>query len=114
LTKLTTADGKYSVDTKTGKVTFVPRTGFTGMVTQPVWYQIANDWKGASGVGISTAQLITTIEAGALPTTGIDFGAVFLLGGLTCGAGVGLWQIGKGRRRGDYELPRWLDEIDGE
>ena len=114
LTKLTTADGKYSVDTKTGKVTFVPRTGFTGMVTQPVWYQIANDWKGASGVGISTAQLITTIEAGALPTTGLDFSAVLLLGGLTCGAGVGLWQIGKGRRRGDYELPRWLDEVDGE
>jgi CshA-type fibril repeat protein len=114
LTKLTTADGKYSVDTKTGKVTFVPRTGFTGMVTQPVWYQIANDWKGASGVGISTAQLITTIEAGALPTTGLDFSAVLLLGGLTCGAGVGLWQTGKGRRRGDYELPRWLDEVDGE
>ena len=49
-----------------------------------------------------------------VPTTGIDFGAVFLLGGLTCGAGVGLWQISKGRRRGEYQLPRWLDEIDSE
>ena len=44
LTKLTTADGKYTVDIKTGKVTFVHRSGFSGTVTQPVRYQILNDW----------------------------------------------------------------------
>lgn len=114
LTKLTTADGKYTVDVKTGKVTFVHRSGFTGTVTQPVRYQILNDWSGLSGQGVASALLIPTITPSKLPTTGIDFGAVFLLGGLTCGAGVGLWQISKGRRRGDYELPRWLDEVDGE
>ena len=114
LTKLTTADGKYTVDTKTGNVTFVPRSGFSGLVTQPVTYQISNDWKGPSGVGISSAQLITNIGAGTLPTTGFDFGAVFVIGGLTVGAGVGLWRISNGRKRGTYQLPRWLNEIDGE
>lgn len=114
LTKLTTADGKYTVDIKTGKVTFVPRTGFSGLVTQPVTYQISNDWKGPSGVGISTGQLIANIGAGTLPTTGFDFGVVFVMGGLTMGAGVGLWRISTGRKRGKYHLPRWLNEIDGE
>jgi CshA-type fibril repeat protein len=114
LTKLTTADGKYSVDIKTGKVTFAPRSGFSGLVTQPVTYQISNDWKGPSGAGISSAQLITNIGAGALPTTGFDFGAVFVIGGLTLGAGVGLWRISNGRKRGSYQLPRWLNEIDSE
>ena len=114
LTKLTTADGKYTLDIKTGKVTFVPRPGFSGLVTQPVTYQISNDWKGASGAGISTGQLIANIGAGTLPTTGFDFGVVFVMGGLTFGAGVGLWRISTGRKRGKYHLPRWLNQIDGE
>ena len=114
LTKLTTADGKYTVDTKTGKVTFVPRSGFSGLVTQPVTYQISNDWKGASGVGISSGQLIANIGAGTLPTTGFDFGVVFVMGGLTMGAGAGLWRISTGRKRGKYHHPRWLNEVDGE
>jgi CshA-type fibril repeat protein len=114
LTKLTTADGKYTVDTKTGKVTFVPRSGFSGLVTQPVTYQISNDWKGPSGVGISSALLIANIGAGTLPTTGFDFGVVFVMGGLTMGAGAGLWRISTGRKRGKYHHPRWLNEIDGE
>ena len=112
--RTTTADGKYTVDTKTGKVTFVPRSGFSGLVTEPVTYQISNDWKGPSGVGISSAQLITNIGAGTLPTTGFDFGVVFVMGGLTMGAGAGLWRISTGRKRGKYHLPRWLNEIDGE
>jgi CshA-type fibril repeat protein len=114
LTKLTTADGKYTVDTKTGKVTFVPRSGFSGLVTQPVTYQISNDWKGPSGVGISSALLIANIGAGTLPTTGFDFGVVFVMGGLTMGAGAGLWRISTGRKRGKYHHPRWLNEVDGE
>ena len=114
LTKLTTADGKYTVDIKTGKVTFVHRSGFSGTVTQPVRYQILNDWSGLSGRGVATALLIPTITPSKLPTTGLDGGVVFILGGLTCCLGVGLWQISKGRRRDEYQLPRWLDEVDGE
>jgi CshA-type fibril repeat protein len=114
LTKLTTVDGKYTVDIKTGKVTFVPRSGFSGTVTQPVRYQILNDWSGLSGQAVATALLIPTITPSKLPTTGLDDGVILILGGLTCGTGVGLWQISKGRRRGEYQLPRWLDEIDGE
>jgi CshA-type fibril repeat protein len=69
-TSLTTADGKYTVDVKTGKVKFVPRSGLTGTVTQPVTYQIANDWKGGSGPGVASGQLIATIRTTKLPTTG--------------------------------------------
>jgi CshA-type fibril repeat protein len=63
LTSLTTDDGTYSVDTSTGKVTFVHRTDFLGTVTQPVTYQIANNWTGLSGIGIATNILIPTITA---------------------------------------------------
>jgi uncharacterized repeat protein (TIGR02059 family) len=66
-TTLTTDDGTYTVDTATGKVTFVHRTGFLGTVTQPVTYQIANDWTGLSGIGISTNILIPTIIPPAPP-----------------------------------------------
>jgi CshA-type fibril repeat protein len=69
LTTLTTDDGTYSVDTTTGKVTFVHRTGFLGTVTQPVTYQIANDWTGLSGIGIATNILIPTITAPLPPST---------------------------------------------
>ena len=69
-TSLTTADGKYTVDIKTGKVKFVPRSGFTGTVTAPVMYQIANDWKAGSGPGVASGQLIATIRTTKLPTTG--------------------------------------------
>jgi CshA-type fibril repeat protein len=48
-------------------VTFVHRTGFLGTVTQPVTYQIANDWTGLSGIGITTNILIPTIIPPAPP-----------------------------------------------
>jgi CshA-type fibril repeat protein len=60
-TSLTTDDGTYTVDTTTGQVTFVHRAEFIGTVTQPVTYQIANNWTGASGIGITTNILIPTI-----------------------------------------------------
>jgi CshA-type fibril repeat protein len=60
-TSLTTDDGTYTVNTTTGQVTFVHRAGFIGTVTQPVTYQIANNWTGASGIGITTNILIPTI-----------------------------------------------------
>jgi CshA-type fibril repeat protein len=66
-TSLTTDDGTYTVDTTTGKVTFVHRAGFVGTVTQPVTYQIANNWTGLSGIGITTNILIPTIIPPAPP-----------------------------------------------
>jgi CshA-type fibril repeat protein len=48
-------------------VTFVHRTGFLGTVSQPVTYQIANDWTGLSGIGITTNILIPTIIPPAPP-----------------------------------------------
>jgi CshA-type fibril repeat protein len=61
LMKIKTADGTYTVDPKTGKVTFVHRKGFIGEVTQPVPYQIATDWKIPSGVLTARSMLIPTI-----------------------------------------------------
>ena len=61
LLKIKTADGTYTVDPKTGKVTFVHRKGFTGVVTQPVPYQIATDWKVPSGALTARSMLIPTI-----------------------------------------------------
>jgi CshA-type fibril repeat protein len=66
-TSLTTDDGTYTVDTTTGQVTFVHRAEFIGTVTQPVTYQIANNWTGASGIGITTNILIPTIIPPAPP-----------------------------------------------
>ena len=66
-TQLTTADGTYTVDTATGFVTFTPRQGFSGVVTQPVTYQIANDWTGPSGIGIATAVITLIIDPAAPP-----------------------------------------------
>jgi hypothetical protein len=66
-TELVTADGTYTVDTTTGKVTFVHRAGFMGTVTQPVTYQIEGNWTVTSGTtpvtgnGITTNILIPTI-----------------------------------------------------
>jgi CshA-type fibril repeat protein len=42
VTEVITADGKYTLDVKTGLVTFDPNEGFTGLVTQPIYYQIAD------------------------------------------------------------------------
>jgi CshA-type fibril repeat protein len=58
---LTTVDGRYVVDTSTGKVTFTHVEGFEGTVAEPVTYIIANNWTGLSGTGISTNVLIPTI-----------------------------------------------------
>jgi uncharacterized repeat protein (TIGR02059 family) len=66
-TSLTTDDGTYTVNTTTGQVVFVHRQGFMGTVTQPVTYQIANNWTGLSGIGITTNILIPTIIPPAPP-----------------------------------------------
>jgi CshA-type fibril repeat protein len=66
-TSLTTDDGTYTVNTTTGQVAFVHRQGFLGTVTQPVTYQIANNWTGLSGIGITTNILIPTIIPPAPP-----------------------------------------------
>jgi len=66
-TSLTTADGTYTVDPKTGKVTFVHAPGFVGRVQSPPTYQISNDWKGASGSKVASSVLIPTILPPATP-----------------------------------------------
>ena len=68
LTTLKTADGTYTVDIKTGKVTFVHKKGFSGTVTEPVVYQIANTYRGASGPGIATSVLMPTIIPTSVPS----------------------------------------------
>jgi hypothetical protein len=68
LTTLKTADGTYTVDTKTGKVSFVHKKGFSGTVTEPVKYSIANSFKGAAGPGIATGVLIPTIIPTSVPS----------------------------------------------
>ena len=68
LTTLKTADGTYTVDIKTGKVSFVHKKGFSGTVTEPVMYQIANTFKGAAGPGMATGVLIPTIVATSVPS----------------------------------------------
>jgi CshA-type fibril repeat protein len=68
LTTLKTADGTYKVDIKTGKVTFVHKKGFSGTVTEPVKYSIANSYKGAAGPGIATGVLVPTIVPPSLPS----------------------------------------------
>jgi CshA-type fibril repeat protein len=68
LTTLKTADGTYTVDVKTGKVSFVHKKGFSGTVTQPVKYSIANSFKGEAGPGIATGVLIPTIVATSVPS----------------------------------------------
>jgi CshA-type fibril repeat protein len=64
-TSLTTADGAYTVDTSTGKVTFTHIEGFEGTVSEPVTYIISNDWTGQSGIGTTTNVLIPTITVTA-------------------------------------------------
>jgi CshA-type fibril repeat protein len=71
LTALTTDDGTYTVNTTTGQVVFVHRQGFMGTVTQPVTYQIANNWTGLSGIGITTNILIPTIIPPAPPSPSV-------------------------------------------
>jgi CshA-type fibril repeat protein len=86
-TTLATADGTYTVDIATGWVTFTPRTGFEGVATRPVTYQIANDWTGPTGIGIASAVITPIVDQqaspSALPTTGgipVDpTGIVFVL-----------------------------------
>jgi CshA-type fibril repeat protein len=67
LMKLTTADGTYTVDPKTGKVTFVHRKGFAGTATQPVNYQIATNWKVPTGTLMAKSVLIPTIVSKRIP-----------------------------------------------
>jgi uncharacterized protein (DUF2141 family) len=71
LTKLTTKDGTYTVDTKTGKVTFVHKKGFFGTVTQPVTYQIATNWVGPFGNAHATSQIIPTIIPRRIPAASV-------------------------------------------
>jgi CshA-type fibril repeat protein len=71
LMRVTTADGTYTVDPKTGRVTFVHRKGFSGTVTQPVGYQIATNWKVPWGTMMAKSELIPTIISKRVPVVTI-------------------------------------------
>ena len=71
LTKLTTKDGTYTVNTKTGKVSFVHRKGFVGTAVEPVMYQLANTWKGPFGAAYTTSHLIPTIVPSRVPAASV-------------------------------------------
>ena len=71
-TTVTTVDGTYVVNTKTGEVVFTPVDGFTGTVTAPVTYQISNNWKGSAGRGVTTSILVPTINPPGSPAANVD------------------------------------------
>ena len=104
-TTLTTPDGTYTVDVVTGKVTFTGAAGFTGTATQPVMYQIANDWTGLAGAGVASSVLIPTISDQAssgqapLPTTGwrAVFDVVLSIGLFVMVAGICVWRLSRTR-----------------
>jgi hypothetical protein len=49
-------------------VSFVHKKGFSGTVTEPVKYSIANSFKGEAGPGIATGVLIPTIVPTSVPS----------------------------------------------
>jgi CshA-type fibril repeat protein len=71
-TKVTTADGTYVLDKKTGEVVFTPVKGFIGTVTAPVTYQISNNWTGSAGPGVTTSILVPTINPPGSPAADVD------------------------------------------
>jgi LPXTG-motif cell wall-anchored protein len=71
-TRVTTVDGTYVVNTKTGEVVFTPVNGFIGTVTSPVTYQISNNWSGAAGPGVATSILVPTINPPGSPAATVD------------------------------------------
>lgn len=68
---VTTVDGTYTVDTGTGEVTFTPVDGFTGTVTQPVAYQIANAY--TKTVTTTTVETTTTDPTATCVGPGCSF-----------------------------------------
>jgi LPXTG-motif cell wall-anchored protein len=74
-TQVTTVDGTYVVDTKTGEVVFTPVPGFIGTVTAPVTYQISNNWTGSAGPGVTTSILVPTINPPGAPGATVDITA---------------------------------------
>ena len=106
-TTLTTPDGTYTVDVVTGKVTFTGAAGFTGTATQPVMYQIANDWTGLAGPGATSSVLIPTLDdqtssdqpLAPLPTTGwrAVFDVVMSIGLFVMVAGICVWRLSRTR-----------------
>ena len=71
-TKVTTVDGTYVLDKKTGEVVFTPVKGFIGTVTAPVTYQISNNWTGSAGPGVTTSILVPTINPPGSPAADVD------------------------------------------
>jgi LPXTG-motif cell wall-anchored protein len=94
LSPLVTADGKYWVDPATGVVTFDPDSGFTGTVTEPVQYVVADSLgqevtaKITLSVSPSTSLTATAETKSVLPGGTISFTAITGSSGLASGAGL--------------------------
>lgn len=59
--RVVTTEGTYTVSSL-GVISFVPAPGFRGTATQPVTYQVTNDWRGRSGPGTSTSVFTPVIS----------------------------------------------------
>jgi CshA-type fibril repeat protein len=97
---LVTADGKYWVDPATGEVTFDPNAGFTGTVTQPVQYVVADSLgqqataKITLSVSNPTPPVATPQTKSVLPGETISYTTI--TGGSGLATGTGLQTSGAG------------------
>ena len=97
---LITADGKYWVDPATGVVTFDPHVGFTGTVTQPVQYVVADSLgqqataKITLSVSNPTPPVATPQTKSVLPGGTISYTTI--TGGSGLATGTGLQTSGAG------------------
>jgi CshA-type fibril repeat protein len=97
---LVTADGKYWVDPATGEVTFDPNAGFTGTVTQPVQYVVADSLgqqataKITLSVSNPTPPVATPQTKSVLPGGTISYTTI--TGGSGLATGTGLQTSGAG------------------
>jgi uncharacterized repeat protein (TIGR02059 family) len=91
---LITADGKYWVDPATGVVTFDPNAGFTGTVTQPVQYVVADSLgqqttaKITLSVSNPTPPVATPETLSVLPGGTISYATITGTSGLATGTGL--------------------------
>ena len=63
---VTTDDGTYAIQSD-NRIKFIPASGFYGLVTNPVTYQLTNNWSGASGPQTGSSVLLPTIASPGSP-----------------------------------------------
>jgi CshA-type fibril repeat protein len=85
---LITADGKYWVDPATGVVTFDPNVGFTGAVTQPVQYVVADSLGQQTTAKITLSVSMPTPPAATPQTKSVLPGGTISFTNITGGSGL--------------------------